>query len=115
MWLDVLPGLGFQSFAVCGTEALPEGQVDAVLFDPKDAQRQLDRETTAGDDLGKAALSESVAILRRTYPCSKIVVCLGFPRWDEVSRMIESGADLIVGKPFRLEGLSKILVGSVRA
>ena len=109
MWLDLLPGLGFQAFAAFDTDRLPEGKADVVIFDQADASRSSDLDSLVDTNNALAVHSEKVAVLRRTYPQAKIVVCFDFPRWNRVRSCIEAGADIIVGKPFRLEGLWSIL------
>lgn len=112
-WLDVLPSLGFQPLVARDTNSLPEGEIDTVILD-----LLQQNSFTTSTDISAAqhgpvpsieSIASQVAILRQTYAKSQIVVCFGFPRWSEVSRCIQSGADLILGKPFRLEGLGKML------
>ncbi len=109
MWLDTLPQLGFQVLAASDAGVLPEGKVDVVFFDPADNPRSIDPELSSETKKGAADDARTVTVLRKTYPNSKIVGCFGFPRWHEVSRCLESGADFIVGKPFRMAGLERML------
>ncbi len=109
MWLEVLPSLGFQPLAVRDIAGLPQGQVDVVFYDQ--AFAATGREPHLQTELPSDATLDvdQIAILRRTFPSSKIVACFSFPRWIEVERCVKSGADFILGKPFRLEGINKAL------
>jgi len=43
--------------------------------------------------------------LSRQFPDSIIVVTESFPRWETWNSLLDSGADLIVAKPFQLTGI----------
>jgi hypothetical protein len=49
--------------------------------------------------------------LANQYPSAVILVTDGFPRWDHWSLLLESGADLLVAKPFQLTGVFDTLMG----
>ncbi len=109
MWLDVLPQLGFHALAASNARELPEGRVDVVVYDQVTNDSLRDSEALGEFDHRNTEDALGVAALRRTYPDSRIVACFGFPRWNEVSRCVDSGADIVLGKPFHLQGLSTML------
>jgi CheY-like chemotaxis protein len=92
MWLEILPQQGFQAVAVSQRMELPEGSIDVVFYDQAESDSASD-----------------IAVLRKTFPEAKIVVCFGFPDWNQAKRCIEAGADVILGKPFQMEGVRAIL------
>jgi len=109
MWLEVLPTLGFQALGACDTNSLPEGMVDIVVLDQD--RSEVDRPDRSPEDRDEAFsdIANDVTIVRRAFPQAKIVVCFGFPRWTEMHRCIEAGAELFLGKPFDLLGFGRIL------
>jgi len=109
LWLEILPQLGFQALAASNVDELPEGKVDVVFYDRAFTDLSCNFEGVGETDESMATDASSVSVLRKTFPDSKIVACFGFPRWNEVHRCIESGADIILGKPFQMDGLSTML------
>ncbi len=109
MWLEVLPTLGFQALAARDMNGLPEGMVDVVVLDQD--RSEVQPEDRSPDDHGEAFcdVASQVSIARRVFPQAKIVVCFGFPRWTEMHRCIEAGAELFLGKPFDLQGFGRLL------
>ncbi len=97
MWLEVLPRHDFQVLAASQVKGLPEGDVDVVFYEPPD-----------NDAAGE------IKVLRKTFPKAKIVACFSFPEWDQAKQCIDAGADIILGKPFQMEGLSSILADWAR-
>lgn len=95
-WSEVLPSMGYTPLAINQLESLPEGDVRLVLIDADCAEENWQN-------------GPSFKSLRTKYPRARIAGAWGFPEWTEVASLLGDSMDIVLGKPFDLFGLKKLL------
>jgi hypothetical protein len=97
LWREIFADQAMVCFACRRPNEAPEGEADVVVLD-------------AIEQFSEA----EVQLVRRIYPDARIAGLFGFPRWSVASRYIESGCDIVAGKPFNAAGLLQSLRRSSR-
>jgi len=111
MWGESLRHYGIHTVALINFGAIPESQFDYILVDADSnhaANPSVDCDLVDCDLVDTERLERIlrlVATLRRRYPKSVIATLMGFPEWQSSQAVLQSGANMIVGKPCRVAGL----------
>jgi len=111
MWGESLRHYGIHTVALIDFDAIPESQFDYVLVDADSnhaANPSVDCDLVDCDLVDTERLErilQLVATLRRRYPKSVIATLMGFPEWQSSQAVLQSGANMLVGKPCRVAGL----------
>jgi len=101
MWGESLRHHDIHTVAIIDFDAIPESQFNYILVDADSNQTPI----SSVDGNFLESLLRLVATLRRRYPKSIIATLMGFPEWQASQAVLQSGANMIVGKPCRVAGL----------
>ena len=111
MWGESLQHHGIHTVALIDLDAIPESHFNYILVDADSnhaANPSVDCDLVDCDLVDTQRLErlpQLVATLRRRYPKSVIATLMGFPEWQSSQAVLQSGANMIVGKPCRVAGL----------
>ncbi len=101
MWSELLQQYGIHAVALIDFDAIPESEFNYVLVDTDSNQSAI----LSGTRDQQSGLSKLVATLRKRCPRAVIAILLGFPQWQAAQAALESGANIVAGKPCRIAGL----------
>ncbi|MCY2973549.1 MAG: hypothetical protein NTW52_02660 [Planctomycetota bacterium] len=101
MWGELLQQYGIHSIALIDFDAIPESEFNYVLVDIDSNQSAI----LSGIRDTQDGLLKLVATLRKRCPGAVIATFFGFPQWQAAQAALESGANIVAGKPCRMSGL----------
>ncbi len=101
MWSELLQQHGIHSVALLDFNAIPESDFSYVLVDTDFNNPEI----AAGACNLQDGRSSLVATLRKRFPKAVIATLMGFPQWPTAQAALESGSDIVLGKPCRITGL----------
>jgi CheY-like chemotaxis protein len=101
MWSELLQQHGIHPVALIDFNAIPESDFSYVLVDTDFYNPEIAAGTC---NLQDERLS-LVATLRKRFPKAVIATLMGFPQWPPAQSALESGSDIVAGKPCRITGL----------
>jgi CheY-like chemotaxis protein len=101
MWSELLQQDGIHAVALIDFDAVPESEFNYVLVDVDSNHSAI----LSGTGNQQDGLSKLVATLRKRCPRAVIATLLGFPQWQAALGALESGANIVAGKPCRISGL----------
>ena len=107
LWCEAFSRYKIQCVATTPADIEFWARPDVVVIDVESEplvirQRQL--------DFGGGTKVSLVRKLAAQFPDAIIVVAVAFPRWENWKILKESGADILVGKPFQLAGIRSSLL-----